>query len=112
MLATQVYALTMGFRVSVCEKLHAVLFLDHVCTISQPVPIQNELLCPDHHLDVPEVWMKQFSKGTNIGSNNLHPSLDFGDSVLMPKLAKRVSLTCLRTLYGRRWKHDWVVIWS
>jgi hypothetical protein len=33
--------------------------------------------------------MKQFSKGTNIGSNNLHPSLDFGDGVLMPKLAKK-----------------------
>jgi hypothetical protein len=50
--------------------------------------IQNKLLRPHHHLDVPEVWTKQFIKGTNIGSNNLHP-LDFGDGVLMPKLAKK-----------------------
>jgi hypothetical protein len=48
----------------------------------------NKLPCANHHLDVPEVWMKQFSKGTNIGSNNLHPSLDFGDGTLMPILAK------------------------
>jgi hypothetical protein len=33
MLATQVFMLAMGFRVSVCEKLHTVLFLDHMCTI-------------------------------------------------------------------------------
>jgi hypothetical protein len=51
--------------------------------------IQNKLLCPDHHLDVPEVLTKQFCKGNNIGSNNLHPSLDFGDGVLMPKMAKK-----------------------
>ncbi len=51
--------------------------------------IQNKSLHPDHHLDVPEVWMKQFSKETNIGSNNLHPSLDFGDGMLMPKLTKK-----------------------
>jgi hypothetical protein len=51
--------------------------------------IQNRLLHPDHHLDVPEVLTKQFIKGTNIYSNNLHPSLDFGDGVLMPKLAKK-----------------------
>ncbi len=51
--------------------------------------IQNKLLCPDHHLDAPEIWMKRFSKITNNGSNNLHPSLGFGDSVLMPKLAKK-----------------------
>ncbi len=74
-----------GFGVLVWEKLHAVLFLEHECTISQPGTIYNKLLCPDHHLDVPEVWTKQFIKGTNIGSNNLHPSLDFGDDVLMPK---------------------------
>jgi hypothetical protein len=55
--------------------------------------IQNKLLHPDHHLDVPEVWTKQLSKGTNIGFNNLHPPLDFGDSVLMPKQEKRVSST-------------------
>jgi hypothetical protein len=51
--------------------------------------IQNKLLCPNHHLDVPEVLTKRFIKGTNIGSNNSHPSLDFGDGVLMPKLAKK-----------------------
>jgi hypothetical protein len=51
--------------------------------------IENKLLCPDHHLDVPEVWTKQFCKRTNIGSNNLHSSLDFGDGVLMPKVAKK-----------------------
>ncbi len=51
--------------------------------------IQNKLLRPNHHPDVPEVWMKQFCKGTNIGSNNLHPSLDFGDGALMPKVAKK-----------------------
>jgi hypothetical protein len=43
--------------------------------------IQNKLLCPDHHLDVPEVWTKRFIKETNIGFNNLHPSLDFGDGM-------------------------------
>ncbi len=63
--------------------------------------IQNKLLRPDHHLDVPEVWTKQFSKGTNIGSNNLHPSLDFGDGVLMPKLAKKSELRLLQTLDGQ-----------
>jgi hypothetical protein len=51
--------------------------------------IQNESLRPDHHLDVPEVWTKEYNKGTNIGSNNLHPSLDFDDGVLMLKLAKK-----------------------
>ncbi len=51
--------------------------------------IQNKLLCPDHHLDVPEVWTKQLCKGSNISSNNLHPSLDFGDGVMMPKVAKK-----------------------
>ncbi len=50
--------------------------------------IQNKSFHPDHHLHVPEVLAKQFIKETNIGSNNLHPSLDFGDGVLMPKLAK------------------------
>jgi hypothetical protein len=33
--------------------------------------------------------MKRFSKGTSIGSNNLHTSLDFGDGILMPKLARK-----------------------
>jgi hypothetical protein len=28
-------------------------------------------------------------QGHNIGSNDLHPSLDFGDGMLMPKLAKQ-----------------------
>ncbi len=51
--------------------------------------IQNKLLFPDHHLDIPEVRTKQFFKGTNIGSNNLHASLDFGDGVWMPKVAKK-----------------------
>ncbi len=51
--------------------------------------IQNKLLCLDHHLDVPEVWTKRFCKGTNIGSNNLHVSLDFDDGMLMPKVAKK-----------------------
>jgi hypothetical protein len=51
--------------------------------------IQNKLLHPDHHLHVPEVWTKPFPKGTNIGSNNVHPSLDFGNGVLMPKVAKK-----------------------
>jgi hypothetical protein len=78
----------------VWEKLHAVLFLEHVCTISQLGTIQNKLLCPDHHLDVPEVWTAQCIKGTNIGSNNLHPSLGFGDGVLMPKLAKKSEFGC------------------
>jgi hypothetical protein len=32
--------------------------------------------------------MKQFSNGINIGSDDLHPSLDFGDGVLMPELVK------------------------
>jgi hypothetical protein len=64
--------------------------------------IQNKLLCPHHYLDVPEDWTKQFSKRTNIGSNNLHPSLDFGVGVLMPKLAKRVSLMFLQTKLNKR----------
>jgi hypothetical protein len=76
--------------------------------------IQNKSLRPDHHLDVPEVSMKQFIKGTNIGSNNLHLSLDLGDGVLMPKLAKKsefnvpanVGWTKLETWLGC----DWVVI--
>jgi hypothetical protein len=51
--------------------------------------IQNKSLHPNHHLDVPEVLAKQFIKGINIDSNNLHPSLDFGDGVLMLKLAKK-----------------------
>jgi hypothetical protein len=51
--------------------------------------LQNKLLHLDHHLDIPEVRMKQFCKGTNIGSNNFHASLDFGDGVLMPKMAKK-----------------------
>jgi hypothetical protein len=74
--------------------------------------IQNKLLCPDHYLDVPEVLTKQFIKGTNIGSNNLHPSLDFGDSVLMPKLAKKseFGVGVLQKWDGRRSKHDWIVI--
>jgi hypothetical protein len=50
---------------------------------------QKSHLCSDHHLDVPEVWTKPFCKGTNIGSNNLHPSFDFGDGVLMLKVAKK-----------------------
>jgi hypothetical protein len=51
--------------------------------------IQNKSLHPDPHLDVPEVWTNQICKGTNISSNNLHPYLDFGDGVLMPKRAKK-----------------------
>ena len=70
--------------------------------------IQHKSLHPDHHLDVPEVWTKQFCKGTNIGSNNLHASLDFGDGVLMPKVAKKsefggpvnVEWTKMETLLG------------
>ncbi len=62
---------------------------DHVCTISQPGPIQNKSLHPNHHMDVLEVWTKRFGKGINIGSNNLLPSLDLGRGVLMPKLAKK-----------------------
>jgi hypothetical protein len=58
--------------------------------------------------DVPKVLMKQFIKGTNVGSNNLHPSLDFDDGVLMPKLAKKSEFD----LDGQRWKRDWVVIGS
>jgi hypothetical protein len=50
--------------------------------------VQNKLLCPDHHLDVPEIWTTRFCKGTNICSNHLHASLDFGQSMLMPKVAK------------------------
>jgi hypothetical protein len=60
-----------------------------VHNFSAEANIQNKLLRPNHHLDVPEVLIKRFIKGTNIGSNNLHPSLDFGDGVLMPKLAKK-----------------------
>jgi hypothetical protein len=74
--------------------------------------IQNKLLCPNHHLHIPEVLTKRFIKGTNIGSNNLHPSLDLEQGVLMPKWQKRVSLVVLRMLDGQRWKRDWFVIGS
>jgi hypothetical protein len=76
--------------------------------------IQNKSLQPDHHLDVPipKVWTKRFCKGNNIGSNNLHASLDFGDGVLMPKVEKKSEFSGPRTLDGQRWKYDWVVIGS
>ena len=74
--------------------------------------IQNKSLQPDHHLDVPipKVWTKQFCKGNNIGSNNLHASLDFGDGGLMPKVAKMSEFGGPAKLDGRRWKREWVVI--
>jgi hypothetical protein len=60
--------------------------------------------------------MKRFIKRSNIGSNNLHPSLDFGVGMLMPKQAKKsefgdsvnVGWTKMETWLGC----DWVVIGS
>jgi hypothetical protein len=77
--------------------------------------IQNKLLCPDHHLDIPGIWTKQFLKGTNIGYNNLHASLDFGDGVLMPKVAKKSEFSGpanVGWLKMETWGCDWVVIGS
>jgi hypothetical protein len=64
------------------------LFFDHVCTITQPGPI-NKTNCFVPTTIWMSLLMKLLIKGTNIGSNNLHPSLDFSDGVLMPKLAKK-----------------------
>ncbi len=71
------------------EIAHCAIFGASVHNFSARNNIQNKELHSDHHLDVPEVWMKQFIKRTNICSNNLHPSLNFGDGILMPKLAKK-----------------------
>ena len=68
--------------------------------------IRNKLLRPNHHLDVPEVFIKRFIKGTNIGSNNLHPSLDFGDGVLMPKLAKKSESDVIANIGWKKMKRD------
>jgi hypothetical protein len=94
MLTTQVFVLAMSFRVSMCEKYACrANFGACVHNFSIRDNILNKLLCLDHHLDVPEVWTKGFCKGTNIGSNNLHTYLDFGDGVLLPKVAKKVGWT-------------------
>jgi hypothetical protein len=78
-----------GFQISVRENCTPCYFWIICARFLSRGQYKKQIACPDHHLDVPEVWTKQFSKGTNIGSNNLHPSLDFGDGVLMPKLAKK-----------------------
>jgi hypothetical protein len=79
-----------GFQsIGVWKTACRAIFGSCVHNFSARANIQNKLLHPDYHLVFQEVWTKQFSKGTNIGFNNLHSSLDFGDSVLMPKLAKK-----------------------
>ena len=71
--------------VAVRTHIHPSLYLEELIRLPSP----HRILCPNHHMDVPEVWTKRLSKGINIGLNNLHPSLDLGDGVLMPKLAKK-----------------------
>jgi hypothetical protein len=53
--------------------------------ISQPGPICKTNCFIPTTLGVPEVLTKQFIKGSNIGSNNLHSSLDFGDGLFGKK---------------------------
>ncbi len=101
-----------GVGVSEWEKLHAVLFFDHLCMISQPGPICKTNCFIPTTLGVPEVLTKQFIKGSNIGSNNLHSSLDFGDGLFGKK--EWVQHSCKRQMdkdgnvIGLWWGRDWL----
>jgi hypothetical protein len=46
-------------------------------------------LCSNLNHSIPKVGTKQFDRGTNIGSKTSHASADWGNMMLLPKLAKQ-----------------------
>ncbi len=120
MLATQVFALAMDFRVSVCEKLHAVPFLEHVCTISQLGTIYKT-----NCFVQTTIWMSQRYGWSDFAKDPiLAPIICMHPLILMmacwcQKCQKRVSSAVLQISANVGWTKmktwlgcDWVVIGS
>ncbi len=102
-----------GFQSIGCEKFHAVLFLEHVCTISPPGTIYKT-----NCFVQTTIWMSQRYGQSNFAMEPIlapiictHPLISLM-ACWCQKWQQRVSLVVLQMLDGQRWKRDWVVIGS